>query len=167
MNLRLFTLVSVAVGTALPLIANTPRLAAQTYVNMNCYELWHARNSIYAARGYCFKSRRAINIFGSRCHPPFGKLNSVEQNRVAAIRKLERGRNCDASGEASDYGSMTCDRLWYTRNLIYAEKGHCFDTKRGRAVFGVHCFPPYGVLDSAEQEQVSAIRKIERAKNCR
>jgi hypothetical protein len=32
---------------------------------MTCDQLWVARNSIYKARGYCFKTQRAIAYFGN------------------------------------------------------------------------------------------------------
>ncbi len=32
---------------------------------MTCDQLWVARNSIYKARGYCFKTERAIQHFGN------------------------------------------------------------------------------------------------------
>ena len=32
---------------------------------MTCDQLWVARNAIYKARGYCFKTQRAIQFFGN------------------------------------------------------------------------------------------------------
>jgi YARHG domain len=31
----------------------------------SCEQLWYARNKVFADAGYCFKSRRAIAIFGN------------------------------------------------------------------------------------------------------
>lgn len=68
---------------------------------------------------------------------------------------------------AQDYYAMSCDQLWYARNAIYAAKGHCFKTQRGLAVFGPRCFPPYGQLNHAEQQEVNRIVQAEREKGCR
>ena len=43
---------------------------ARPYSQMSCYELWYARNAIFAREGYCFTTRQAINTFGRRCYPP-------------------------------------------------------------------------------------------------
>ena len=68
---------------------------AQSYNAMTCDQLWYARNSIYANKGYCFKTQRAINAFGPRCYPPYGKLNSAEQSQVDAIRGWEASKGCN------------------------------------------------------------------------
>ena len=74
--------------------AATPPVSAQSYSAMNCSQLWHARNAIYAAKGYCFKTARAQAVFGKRCYAPFGKLSSGEQSQVNAISSVERIRGC-------------------------------------------------------------------------
>ncbi|MCC6000486.1 MAG: YARHG domain-containing protein [Pararhodobacter sp.] len=75
--------------------ASTPAAAQGSgYAQMSCGELWYARNLIYANRGYCFETQRAIRTFGPRCYPPFGRLNNAEQRRVAEIRRWERHRGC-------------------------------------------------------------------------
>ncbi len=63
--------------------------------------------------------------------------------------------------------AMSCDELWYARNEIFARKGHCFKTDRGRRAFGRNCFPPYGRLSRAESRQVSRIVRLERRRGCR
>ena len=70
------------------------------------------------------------------------------------------------TASAQSYRDMSCDELWYERNLFYAQKGYCFKTARARAIFKDACFPPYGELDRWEQEQVELIRGWERRKGC-
>jgi len=148
---------------------------------MSCDQLWYARNAIFAAKGYCFKTARARAVFGPRCQPPYGKLNAAEQDRVDAFRSWESSKGC-ASGaaqaappplvvappsQASSYAQMNCSQLWHSRNAIFAAKGYCFKTRRARAVFGPRCHPPYGRLSRLEQNQVDAIRGWERSRGCR
>ena len=80
--------------TALTMVA-TPAQAQRTdYHNMNCNQLWYERNLIYANRGYCFRTQRAIRTFGPRCYPPYGQLTRAEHQRVARIIQWERRRGC-------------------------------------------------------------------------
>lgn len=75
--------------------ATTATLAsAQSYSQMTCSELWYARNSIFAEKGYCFKSRRAIGVFGPRCYPPYGRLNQWERRQVNIIESWEYRKGC-------------------------------------------------------------------------
>jgi YARHG domain len=60
----------------------------------SCDELWHERNSIYAGKGYCFKTARAIGVFGRGCFPPYGRLSGWESDRVAAIESWEYRKGC-------------------------------------------------------------------------
>ncbi len=84
---------------------------------------------------------------------------------VAAFSAIALLTTAGASN-AQSYRDMSCDELWYERNLFYAQKGYCFKTARARAVFKDACFPPYGELDRWEQEQVELIRGWERRKGC-
>jgi len=68
---------------------------------------------------------------------------------------------------AQSFGDMTCRQLWYERNAIYAEAGHCFKTRRGRAAFGRRCYPPYGRLGSYDKRTVARIVRWERRNGCR
>ena len=61
---------------------------------LNCGQLWYERNAIYARNGYCFKSKRARNVFGPRCYPPYGRLSRYEQNLVNSIVYWERRKGC-------------------------------------------------------------------------
>lgn len=67
----------------------------------------------------------------------------------------------------AQYRSMDCSELWYARNAIYADKGHCFKTRRGRRAFGRNCFPPYGKLNRSERRRVNRIIDWEYRRGCR
>ncbi len=67
---------------------------AQSYRYMSCGDLWYQRNAIYARQGYCFKTRRAQNVFGRRCYPPYGRLSNSQQRRVNDIVYWERRKGC-------------------------------------------------------------------------
>lgn len=77
---------------SLPLISTG--LDARSYRDMGCYDLWYERNSIYAAKGYCFESDRALRTFGRACFPPYGRLSPREQDEVRYIKSLEARRGC-------------------------------------------------------------------------
>jgi len=174
-----------ALGIVFLLIFTSHNVTSQAkpYSSMACDELWYARNSIFAEKGYCFKSKRARQTFGARCFPPYGKLTSSEQSEVELIRQFERQLGCSGSAtptpspgpapspapspQPDQYAQMNCYELWYARNAIYAEKGYCFKTKRARRVFGEACFPPYGKLNASEQSRVNRIVREEGRKGCR
>jgi hypothetical protein len=75
-------------------ILDTQPVAAQDAAYMSCGELWYARNTIYARRGYCFKSERAISAFGPGCFPPYGRLDGWEKDRVDELQMWERRKGC-------------------------------------------------------------------------
>jgi hypothetical protein len=65
---------------------------------MTCDQLWVARNSIYKARGYCFKTNRAIQHFGnggcsvqSESDIP---LSQAERTLIAQYVAQERAQGC-------------------------------------------------------------------------
>ena len=62
--------------------------------------------------------------------------------------------------------AQSCGSLWYQRNAIYSQAGHCFNTARGRAAFGPGCFEPYGRLSGGQQARVNAILAQERYQGC-
>lgn len=64
----------------------------------SCDQLWRARNSIFAEAGHCFKSSRAIAMFGPRCYPPYGRLQATQEARVNAIVAEESRLGCSGSG---------------------------------------------------------------------
>jgi hypothetical protein len=75
----------------------------------SCDQLWQARNSIFAAAGHCFKTSRAIAVFGPRCYPPYGRLTAPQQARVNSIIAEERRLGC--SGESAQPPSGEGARL--------------------------------------------------------
>ncbi|MBK5961384.1 hypothetical protein CCR97_24720 [Rhodoplanes elegans] len=63
-----------------------------------CEQLWVERNSIFKARGYCFKTSRAISYFGNAgCVydvESMVPLSPGERARVNQIRAMERQYGC-------------------------------------------------------------------------
>lgn len=157
---------------AIAWLAGSGAALAQSYEAMSCDQLWYARNAIYADKGYCFDTDRAKQVFGPRCFPPYGKLSSSEAAQVDLIRQVERKKGCASSagssggGPGGDYGQMSCGELWYARNAIFAAKGYCFKSARGRKAFGPGCFPPYGDLNARERRTVDTIKQWERRRGC-
>jgi len=68
--------------------------ASAPFSEYSCDALWEERNGIFAIRGYCFKTERAIARFGKRCHPPYGRLTAQDQRIVEEIRRWERRKGC-------------------------------------------------------------------------
>ena len=67
---------------------------AQDYGDMSCSDLWYARNAIYAAKGFCFKTEQGRQAFGRNCFPPYGKLTARETRDVRRIETWERRSGC-------------------------------------------------------------------------
>ena len=63
-----------------------------------CEDLWYARNEIYKAQGYCFRTARGIRAFGNAgCqYDDVGDVPlSASQRRVIAdIAREDRARRC-------------------------------------------------------------------------
>jgi len=63
-----------------------------------CAELWTARNEIYKAQGYCFRTQRAIAAFGNAgCQ--YDNIEDVplsanDRRAVADIVRQERNLRC-------------------------------------------------------------------------
>ncbi len=84
-----------AVITVMPMMFGMAMMTpAQAQSGMTCEQLWYERNAIYAAKGYCFKTQRARNVFGRGCFPPYGKLTPAEQRRVNNIEQWEVYQGC-------------------------------------------------------------------------
>lgn len=64
------------------------------YYEMSCSQLWYERNVIFAERGQCFKTQRAIRTFGKRCYPPYGRLPARLKSIVAKLKRIERQKGC-------------------------------------------------------------------------
>jgi YARHG domain-containing protein len=92
MEMRSFAIGALTVAIAVTSIM--PAAYAQS-----CQQLWVERNSYYKARGYCFKTQRAINYFGNGgCvyqDEDRVPLTQRERNRIAEIKRLESARGCD------------------------------------------------------------------------
>jgi hypothetical protein len=63
-------------------------------IDTSCSGLWQERNRVYAEAGYCFKTERAIRVFGRRCFPPYGKLSHDDACYVQALQQMERAKGC-------------------------------------------------------------------------
>ena len=61
----------------------------------SCYDLWYARNIIYAENGYCFKTELGKETFsGYDCWTRNPAFSRSERREVAAIKAEERSRGC-------------------------------------------------------------------------
>lgn len=85
---------ALAAAVLVPALGNGPARAGQPYFEMTCDELWYERNAIYAHYGYCFKTARAQAVFGTSCHPPYGKLPKSAMKQVKEIKSWERKKGC-------------------------------------------------------------------------
>ncbi len=68
----------------------------------SCDQLWRTRNAIFAEAGHCFKSARAVAVFGPRCYPPYGHLTKAQEARVNAISAEESRLGCRGEPSGSD-----------------------------------------------------------------
>jgi hypothetical protein len=63
-----------------------------------CFRLWVARNSIYKANGFCFKTDRAISYFGNAgCRYNYEgdvPMSRYDRARIARIQAEERDLGC-------------------------------------------------------------------------
>lgn len=90
-----FVSAALLAATALVGICSTALAQGEDrYRDMSCRELWHERNAIYARNGYCFRTARAIAVFGRGCYPPYGRLSPRERERVARISRREARLDC-------------------------------------------------------------------------
>ena len=80
------------------LFSNNFDYLASTSIGPDCEFLWQMRNGIFAQRGYCFSSRRAIDIFGNEgCryrNLADVPLNRIERANIATILRAERLKSC-------------------------------------------------------------------------
>ncbi len=81
----------------------TPMASVASYADMSCYDLWYARNKIFADAGECFKTRRSIETFGSRCYAPYGRISGYDDDRVHTIKYWERRKGCSGRYVAPSY----------------------------------------------------------------
>lgn len=61
-------------------------------------DLWYARNEIYKAQGYCFRTQRGISAFGNAgCQYDNVEdvpLSNSQRRSIAEIQREERARRC-------------------------------------------------------------------------
>jgi hypothetical protein len=92
--MRILSAAALAALTLLPFAGS----AQAQYGGSNCGELWYARNEIYKAGGYCFRTQRGIRTFGNAgCQ--YDDVNDVplsanQRREVAEIQRWERTRGC-------------------------------------------------------------------------
>ena len=64
----------------------------------SCDDLWYARNEIYKAQGYCFRTQRGISAFGNAgCQYDNVEevpLSNSQRRSIAEIQREERARRC-------------------------------------------------------------------------
>lgn len=89
MRLLVFVLVFIGFGFATPSLAN------------ECIALWKERNSLFNAKGYCFKSGLGLAYFGrAGCRASMAPLTASEDARVKALLAREARLGCKAQKEA-------------------------------------------------------------------
>lgn len=69
------------------------------FADLDCNDLWYARNGLFAEYGLCFKTARGRKAFHNVnypnvCSPPFGKLPASAKSDVAQIKRVERQKSC-------------------------------------------------------------------------
>lgn len=93
-----FIRTSVLAGLVLGAMPAVPAFA-QDYWSMSCRQLWYERNAYYKARGYCFKTREAIQAFGNEgCYVDVEsqiRFTPPERRQIDMIRAAERDRGCN------------------------------------------------------------------------
>ncbi len=86
---------SVLVGSVLAILLAAGPAQAQSE---RCADLWTSRNEIYKARGYCFRTQRAIDAFGNAgCQYDAIEdvpLSANDRRTVADIVRQERELRC-------------------------------------------------------------------------
>jgi hypothetical protein len=68
--------------------------------SMSCGDLWYRRNEIFARNGYCFKTDRAMRVFGNQGCRFYVEadvpMSRTEREEVEILRAIERRRGCEA-----------------------------------------------------------------------
>jgi hypothetical protein len=91
--MRALTMGLAVLGPLLVMTAMTLPARAES-----CDDLWFARNEIYKAQGYCFRTRRGIEAFGNAgCRYDNADevpLSAAQRRTIADIQREERARRC-------------------------------------------------------------------------
>lgn len=92
---------------------------------------------------------------------------AAARDRLNALSANTNQSSTKPAGVSTLIGGDICSRLWYERNLIFHNKGFCFQTARARAVFDTsHCTTRTPTLSPAEDREVARIKAAERANGC-
>jgi hypothetical protein len=63
-------------------------------------DLWYRRNEIFARNGYCFKTDRALRVFGNQGCRFYVEgdvpISRAEREEVEIIQAIERRKSCEA-----------------------------------------------------------------------
>ena len=66
---------------------------------LSCQALWEVRNAIYFQNGYCFKTERALDVFGNEgcfvTNQSRVRLNQFERQNISRIVAVEKQKGCD------------------------------------------------------------------------
>jgi hypothetical protein len=66
--------------------------------SLSCGDLWYRRNAIYARNGYCFKTDRALRVFGNENCRFYEErdipMSRGEREEVEIIRSIEQQKGC-------------------------------------------------------------------------
>jgi len=93
------------------------------------------------------------------------KLNDLAA--LASQKPSAPAPAADATIPAPAEPQNTCQALWYARNLIFHEKGYCFQSSRARSVFDTsNCTTRSPSLSSAEKAEVDRLVALERSMGC-
>jgi hypothetical protein len=61
-----------------------------------------------------------------------------------------------------------CYKLWYQRNLVFAKKGYCFDSKLGKNAFREYsCFSKNVKMSAQDKQLIENIKNKEQQINCK
>ena len=78
---------------------DTDRFSGRDLRQLSCQALYEVRNGIYFQNGYCFKTERALDLFGDdECYVEDMedvRLNANERNNAALIISVEKQKGCD------------------------------------------------------------------------
>jgi hypothetical protein len=65
---------------------------------LSCENLWLVRNTIYDENGYCFRTRRALEVFDNDdCYVEDAgavRLNTFERGNINRVVQVEREKGC-------------------------------------------------------------------------
>lgn len=101
-SLSLSGIVALALIAPLFMTVSASSVSAQNdFADLDCNDLWYARNQLFAHYGHCFTSARGKAAFHNHpteypnvCKPPYGRLPANAAADVAAIKQVEGAKGC-------------------------------------------------------------------------